>query len=134
MKTLIKKYREMLLYMGFGVITTLVNIVVYFLCYDIWGLGNDLSVIIAWVLSVLTAFLTNKPFVFESHDWSRKVLMSEAAEFFSCRLGTGLMELVVMHITVEVMALPGLLMKVLVNVLVILLNYVGSKLWVFRKK
>lgn len=124
----------MLLYMGFGAVTTLVNIGAYYLCYDVWGFGSDPSVVIAWILSVLTAFLTNKPFVFESHDWSRKVLLPEAAEFFGCRLGTGLLELFVMHITVEMLRLPGLPMKVLVNVLVILLNYVGSKLWVFRKK
>ena len=89
---------------------------------------------IAWVIAVLTAFLTNKPFVFGSHDWSPKVLLPEAGSFFGCRLGSGLVELVLMHITVEMLGLPGMLMKLLVNVIVVILNYVASNLLVFRKK
>ncbi len=133
MKKLFQKYREMILYMLFGCATTLVNLLVYHLCYDRWGLANDPSVILAWFFSVLTAFATNKPFVFGSHDWSGKVLCREAGEFFGCRLASGLIELVVMHFAVELMELPGTPMKLLVNILVIILNYIGSKLWVFRK-
>ena len=131
---LVKKYWSILSYLFFGAVTTLVNMVVYYLCYHLWGIGSDLSTIIAWVLSVLTAFLTNKPFVFGSHDWSPKVLLPEAGSFFGCRLGSGLVELVLMHITVEMLGLPGMLMKLLVNVIVVILNYVASKLLVFRKK
>ena len=69
-KALILKYRSIISYLVFGVLTTLVNLVVYYLCYHLWGVGNDISVVIAWVLAVLFAFFTNKPFVFESHDWS----------------------------------------------------------------
>lgn len=134
MKAIFEKHRELILYVVFGGVTTLVNLGVYFLCYDIWGWSSDLSVILAWLLSVLTAFLTNKPFVFESHDWSMEVTAPEAAEFFGCRLASGLMELAVMHVAVELLGLPGTPMKLLVNILVIIINYVGSKLWVFRKK
>ena len=83
---------------------------------------------------MLTAFLTNKPFVFGSHDWSMKVLLPEAGSFFGCRLGSGLVELLLMHITVEMLGWPGMLMKLLVNVIVVILNYVASKLLVFRNK
>ena len=131
---LVKKYWSILSYLFFGAVTTLVNMVVYYLCYHLWGISSDLSTIIAWVLSVLTAFLTNKPFVFGSHDWSPKVLLPEAGSFFGCRLGSGVLELVLMHITVEMLGWPGMLMKLLVNVIVVILNYVASKLLVFRKK
>ena len=131
---LVKKYWSILSYLFFGAVTTLVNMVVYYLCYHLWGIGSDLSTIIAWVLSVLTAFLTNKPFVFGSHDWSPKVLLPEAGSFFGCRVGSGVLELVLMHITVEMLGWPGMLMKLLVNVIVMILNYVASKLLVFRNK
>ena len=131
---LVKKYWSIISYLFFGVVTTVVNMVVYYLCYHLWGISSDLSTVIAWVIAVLTAFLTNKPFVFGSHDWSPKVLLPEAGSFFGCRLGSGLVELVLMHITVEMLGLPGMLMKLLVNVVVVILNYVASNLLVFRKK
>ena len=131
---LLRQYRSILTYVFFGVVTTLVNMAVYYVCYHPLGLSSDLGTIIAWVIAVLTAFLTNKPFVFESHDWSPKVLLPEAASFFGCRLGSGVVELVLMHVTVEMLGLPGMVMKLLVNVLVVILNYVASKLLVFRKK
>ncbi len=131
---LVKKYWSIISYLFFGVVTTVVNMVVYYLCYHLRGISSDLSTVIAWVIAVLTAFLTNKPFVFGSHDWSPKVLLPEAGSFFGCRLGSGLVELVLMHITVEMLGLPGMLMKLLVNVIVVILNYVASNLLVFRKK
>lgn len=131
---LVKKYWSIVSYVFFGAVTTVVNLVVYYICYHMAGLNSDLSTVIAWVLAVLTAFLTNKPFVFGSHDWSMKVLLPEAGSFFGCRLGSGLVELVLMHVTVEMLGWPGMLMKLLVNVIVMILNYVASKLLVFRNK
>ena len=131
---LVKKYWSIVSYVFFGAVTTVVNLVVYYICYNMAGLNSDLSTVIAWVLAVLTAFLTNKPFVFGSHDWSMKVLLPEAGSFFGCRLGSGLVELVLMHVTVEMLGWPGMLMKLLVNVIVMILNYVASKLLVFRNK
>ena len=131
---LVKKYWSIISYLFFGVVTTVVNMVIYYICYHGWGLNSDLATVIAWVIAVLTAFLTNKPFVFGSHDWSPKVLLPEAGSFFGCRLGSGVVELVLMHVTVEMLGLPGMLMRLLVNVIVVILNYVASKLLVFRKK
>ena len=75
---LIKQYWSILSYLFFGVVTTAVNMGVYYVCYHLCGLSSDGSTILAWVIAVLTAFLTNKPFVFGSHDWSMKVLLPEA--------------------------------------------------------
>lgn len=134
MRALLKKYHGMIAYIFFGGITTLINLASYYLCYEVLGISNTPSVAISWFLSVLAAFFTNKPFVFESHNWSLRVLLPEAVGFFGCRIGTGILELVFMHITVDIMKLQGMLMKLLVNILVIILNYVGSKLLVFRNK
>lgn len=132
--TLLKQHRGVLSYLFFGVLTTLVNLLAYWLLYDLWGIHSDVSTVLAWILAVAFAFLTNKPFVFESHDWSRTVLLPELGSFLSCRIGTGLLELVLMHVTVEMLHFNGMLMKLLTNVIVVILNYVGSRLLVFRKK
>lgn len=131
---LANQYKMLISYCFFGAVTTAVNLLVYYVCTEMLGIPSDPSVVIAWVLAVLVAFFTNKPFVFYSHNWSAKVLLPEMAEFFGCRIGTGLLELILMHILVVRLLLPSMWMKLLVNILVIILNYVGSKLWVFRKK
>ena len=70
MKKLIRKYWDILSYLFFGVLTTAVNYVVYLPCYNVLGLSAAVSNMIAWVVAVAFAYLTNKPFVFKSHDWS----------------------------------------------------------------
>lgn len=134
LRKLLNKYQSVIAYVFFGGVTTGVNLAVYYLCYELFSIPNTPSVVISWILAVLVAFLTNKPFVFKSHNWSVSVLLPEAAGFIGCRAGTGVMELIFMHITVDIMDLNGMLMKLLINILVIILNYVGSKLLVFRKK
>lgn len=134
LKQLLDKYRSVIAYVFFGGVTTVVNLAAYYLCYHLFSIPNTPSVVISWILAVLVAFLTNKPFVFESLDWSLAVLLPEISSFFGCRAGTGVVELIFMHITVDIMDFSGMLMKLLINILVIILNYVGSKLLVFRKK
>lgn len=134
LKQLLDKYRSVIAYVFFGGVTTVVNLAAYYLCYHLFSIPNTPSVVISWILAVLVAFLTNKPFVFESHDWSLSVLLPEISSFFGCRAGTGVVELIFMHITVDIMDFSGMLMKLLINILVIILNYVGSKLLVFRNK
>lgn len=131
---LFRQHRDVIAYLFFGVLTTAVNVISYHILYNILSIGNDLSTVIAWILAVLFAFFTNKPFVFRSRDWSWNVLLPEARDFFACRIGTGILEFVLMHIFVTRLCFNGVLMKLLVNILVIILNYVGSKFLVFKKK
>lgn len=131
---LFRTYRDIIAYLFFGGVTTVTNLAVYYLLYEVLAMANMPSVVIAWVIAVLVAFLTNKPFVFRSHDWSPRVLFPEAASFLGCRMGTGILELASMYLTVDLLHWDGMLMKLLVNILVVILNYVGSKLLVFRKK
>ena len=134
MKDLIKKHWDLITYLVFGVLTTVVNYLVYLPCYNWFGLGSAVSNAIAWVVAVAFAYLTNKPFVFRSHDWSMKVVLPELGKFLACRVGSGLLETGILLVTVDLMHWNGNVMKLITSVLVVLLNYVGSKLLVFNKK
>lgn len=134
MIALLKKYKEILLYLIFGGFTTLINIAVYWLCADVFHWGTIASTIIAWVLSVIFAFITNKLLVFESRSRSLKTLVYETFSFFGCRIFSGVLDLGIMWLTVDVFHWNNMLMKIISNVLVIILNYIFSKALIFRKK
>ena len=134
MRKLCNKYRDEILYLVFGVLTTIVNYVVYIPCYNLLHFTGAVSNGIAWVAAVAFAFLTNKPFVFKSHDWSAKVLLPELGKFLGCRIGSGLLETAIIFLTVDCLTWNGNWMKLFTNVMVVFLNYFGSKLLVFRKK
>ena len=134
MKDLIKKHWDLITYLVFGVLTTVVNYLVYLPCYNWLYLSGALSNVIAWVAAVAFAYLTNKPFVFKSHDWSMKVVLPELTKFVGCRVGSGLLETAIIFVTVDVLGWNGNIIKIITSVLVVILNYVASKLVVFRKK
>lgn len=134
MSKLLKKYADVLTYLIFGILTTVANYAVYLPLYNYVRLSATVSNGIAWVASVIFAFLTNKPFVFKSHDWSAKVLFPELARFVGCRVGSLLMETGLLFLTVDCLRWNGNWMKLLTSVLVVIWNYVGSKLLVFRQK
>ena len=133
-RAIIVKYWDILSYLFFGALTTLVNYLVYFPCYNLLHLSTVASNVIAWVVAVAFAYLTNKPFVFKSHDWSMKTVAPELAKFVGCRVGSGLLETALLFLTVDLLRWNGNLMKIILSVMVVILNYVGSKLLVFRKK
>lgn len=133
-KSLIQGHYDVLAYLFFGVLTTLVNYAVYLPCYNLFKLSGSISNVIAWVAAVAFAFLTNKPFVFKSHDWSRSVVVPELARFIGCRIGSGLLETAIIFLFVDCLAWNGNVMKLITSVLVVILNYFGSKLLVFRQK
>ena len=132
-KARILQHYDLLAYLFFGGLTTVVNYLVYIPCFNWWGLSATVSNVIAWLVAVSFAFVTNKPFVFKSHDWSAKVLFPELGKFLGCRVGSGALETVFLFVTVDGLSWNGNWMKVITSVLVVILNYVGSKLFVFRK-
>ena len=132
--SLLKKYEEVISYLFFGGLTTLVNYIVYLPCYNLLDLSGALSNAIAWVAAVAFAYVTNKPFVFKSHDWSVKTVIPELTKFVSCRVGSGLLETAIIFALVDWLGLNGNVIKLATSVLVVILNYIASKLLVFRKK
>ena len=133
-RKLITKHWDIISYLFFGGLTTLVNYLIYFPTYNWFRLSAAVSNVIAWVFAVAFAYLTNKPFVFQSHDWSRKTVLPELIKFVGCRVGSGVLETAIIFITVDILAWNGNLMKVITSVFVVILNYIGSKWLVFTKK
>lgn len=134
MAELIKKYKSIISYLFFGVCTTVINIATYYLCYNVSGIPNVPSTVIAWVVAVIFAYITNKLFVFDSKSFKADVLIREVASFFGCRLLTGVLDVMIMYVAVDVMDMDSTLWKLVSNILVIILNYVASKLVIFKKK
>ena len=133
-RSLWEKYRSILIYIIFGVLTTAVNYLVYIPCLNLLGMSASVSNVIAWCVAVLFAFLTNKPFVFESKDWSVKTVVPEFTKFVGTRVASGLMETVILMVAVDMLGWNGVIWKLVTNVIVVILNYIGSKLLVFRRK
>lgn len=128
------KYKSLINYGIFGVITTVINIGAYSLCYEHLGINNVVSNIIAWVLAVTVAYITNKIWVFDSKSLEPSVLVREVISFFGCRVATGIIDLAIMYVAVDCMGLNSTLTKCISNVIVIVANYVASKLIIFKKQ
>ncbi len=133
MRKLGRKYKDVIPYILFGVLTTLVNIIVYWIFAHPLHLHVMISTIVAWVASVLFAYITNRIWVFHSTATTSVAILKEVIAFFSCRLATGVLDWVCMYVFVDLLAWNDLLVKCGANVLVIVLNYVASKVLIFRK-
>ena len=123
---LFRRYREMILYVFFGGFTTLVNIAVYLVSTKVFHMDLVLSNILAWILSVLFAYVTNKIFVFESKIWNAKLLLREFFSFVGARLLSGLFDTAFLYVTVEHFHLWDVAMKIVSNIVVIIMNFVFS--------
>ncbi len=124
-----KKYKELFLYLLFGGLTTVINIVVYSALYYTEIAENVPATVIAWIASVLFAYITNRIWVFESKN---KNILKEAVSFFGFRILSGIIDVAIMYIAVDMMSFDGALAKVASNVIVVILNYIFSKLWIFK--
>ena len=133
-RDLVIKYWDIVSYLFFGVCTTIVNYLIYIPCYNFLGMSATVSNMIAWVVAVAFAYLTNKPFVFKSYDWSAKTVVPELTKFVGCRIGSGAAETLILLLAVDILGWNGNIWKLVTQVMVVILNYIGSKLLVFRKK
>lgn len=133
-RELVEKHWDIVSYLFFGVCTTIVNYLIYIPCYNFMDMSATVSNMIAWVVAVAFAYLTNKPFVFKSHDWSAKTVVPELTKFVGCRIGSGVAETIVLFLTVDLLGWNGNIWKLVTQVMVTVMNYVASKLLVFRKK
>lgn len=133
-KMIVIKNKEIFMYLIFGVLTTLVNYVSYLLSTKILDIDYMISTCIAWVLSVLFAYITNKIYVFNSKTSTKKEIASEALSFFGFRLLSGIMDLIFMYIFVDLMHLDDSIMKLVSNIIIIIVNYLFSKIFIFKEK
>ena len=127
------KYKDVILYLIFGGLTTVVNIAVYWICVHILGTGVMFGTVAAWALAVLFAYLTNRTMVFHSSAAGAQAVLREITSFFGCRLGTGVVDWVIMFVFVTVLHFNDMIVKIAANIIVIVLNYVLSKFVIFKK-
>lgn len=130
MKNIIQKNKEIIMYLVFGVLTTVVNIVVYYIFSNLLHMNYLFSNATAWFLSVLFAYVTNRKYVFDSKN---NQIIKEAISFFGSRLATGIIDMVLMWFLVNFNIVNDVVAKVVVNVIIVILNYILSKLVVFKK-
>lgn len=133
-KEMIKKYEDVILYLFFGVCTTAVNVISYWFFSHVIHAGVIVSTVAAWVLAVLFAYVTNRKWVFHSEAVKKDEIAKELVSFFGCRLATGVLDLLCMVVFVDLLKLNDMVIKIAANILVIILNYVASKLLIFKKK
>lgn len=130
-----KKNKEIINYLIVGVLTTLVSILSYFLfTISILNPNNQIELqvanILSWVLAVIFAYFTNRKYVFVSNN---KHKLEEFLKFTSSRITTLLIEMIFMYIFVSILLFNDKIMKIIAQIVVIVLNYILSKLFVFKK-
>lgn len=133
-KALFITYKQVILYIFFGVCTTAINTVCYWFLNDVLSLSNISSTVLAWFAAVIFAFITNKLFVFESKRTNTQERINEIASFFGCRLLTGILDVVIMAVVVDMLQWNGLLWKLISNIIVTIINYIASKFLIFKTK
>ena len=133
-RQLLHKYRELIAYVFWGAATTAVNYAVYFLCTRVLGIYHITGNIIAWAVSVAFAFYVNKLFVFRSASWKAAVVLGELWKFVSARILSGFLETGMLFLFVDILHFNDAVIKILASIIVVLLNYVISKLMIFTKK
>ena len=124
--------KQIILYGIFGVLTTALNIFAYWALTRGLGFGVVPSTVIAWTIAVFFAYYTNRRYVFGSTVSSFKGILREAAYFFGARITTGVIDVIIMYVFVDVLGFHDVFIKTASNILVIILNYIFSKLIIFK--
>ena len=135
-KNIYSKYKEVINYLIFGVLTTVVSLLTYYLLVlTILNPNNPIELqianIISWITCVTFAYITNRKYVFNSKE---KNITKEIIKFYSSRLTTLFIDMIIMFIFVTNLNFNDKLIKIIVQIIIIILNYILSKLLVFKKK
>lgn len=127
---LYKKYKEIINYLIFGVLTTLISIVNYAIFTKVFHIDYLISNVLSWIIAVLFAYITNKIYVFESKS---KKNIKEITSFFFFRVVSLIIEMIILYIFVDILHIDDLVTKIIAQIIVIVSNYVFSKVFVFNK-
>ncbi|MCL2517516.1 MAG: GtrA family protein [Oscillospiraceae bacterium] len=128
-----KKYRELILYIIIGVLTTAVNYAIYFTLTAI-GVYYIAAQVISVAVSILFAFVTNKIYVFQDKRAAPLVIFAQLATFSGFRLISGAAETLILYVFVDFLYFNDSIVKILASIFVVAVNYVFSKFIIFRKK
>ncbi len=127
-------HKGIMRYLVFGGFTTLINIIIFYLFKKIFYYSTTISNVIAWFMAVLFAYFTNKFFVFYSQTSKIIEILKEMSRFFSARIFTLIFETVFLNIFIDYYNFNSIIMKIISNIIVIILNFVLSKLYIFKEK
>ena len=135
MVNIYKEKKEVINYLFFGALTTFINLVVYFVLTSFWldaSVNIELGVanVISWVVAVVFAYITNRRYVFESSNENK---LKEVISFFMARVLTLVVDVLIMLIFVNVLGFNDKVMKIFSQVIVIVSNYILSKVFVFKE-
>lgn len=134
-KKLYISYREVINYLIFGVLSTIVNFVSYYIFARLVGIDEVISSGMSWFCSVLFAYITNKIFVFDSKTESKKDLLKECISFFLARIVSGILcDVGTFALMVKVLKINDIVSKIVTQVMVVIVNYVFSKFIIFKRK
>ena len=125
---------QTILYVIFGILTTIVNLISYYFFSNIISINYLISNMISWIISVLFAYITNKFYVFNSKDTSKDIIIKEFIKFVNCRLTSGIIEMILLFLLVDMLAVNDIISKLVIGVIVVILNFIFSKLFVFKKQ
>lgn len=131
LRALFTKYREQIMYVFFGALTTLVNWLVYWLFEDFLSVSYLWSTALSQAAAILFAYVTNRIWVFESKVHGFVGISVEIAKFFGCRGASFVLDLLCMYVGVDILHINDKLMKLIANIIIIIVNYALSKLLVF---
>lgn len=130
-----EKSKEIINYIIFGVLTTAINFISYFFLTQSIGLDIVISNVVAWFISILFAYITNKIFVFHSEKLELKFILREMSEFFLARLFSGICcDIGLFTLLVKVFKFNDIIVKIIMQILVVIINFVLSKWIIFNKK
>ncbi|WP_235665970.1 GtrA family protein [Clostridioides difficile] len=131
---ILKKHLETILYLFFCALTVFINIITYLFFTRIIHSTFLLSYSLSWSIAVLFSYITNKFFVFKSEKTEFLFLLKEFVSFLSCRLFSGFIEILLMYLMIDLFSLNDILVKIGTNIIVIILNFVFSKVVVFKHR
>lgn len=145
LKKIFIRYKEIIMYLIMGGLTTVVSWGTYMLFAAVIPISSeDILILVAnmlsWICAMTFAYITNKIWVFESYSWERHFILKEFGMFASARLVTGIFEVAAVPALVwlgcdqTVLGVPGMVSKIIVSILVVILNYIVSKFFIFKKK
>lgn len=129
-----EKFWEFFWYVFFGVVGTVINILIFYLLSQRCSVPYLVANFIAWIFSVAFAFVTNKIWVFKSESWAFPLWLRECIQFTIARIGTCIFDMGYMFLAISILHFDETISKIVANVIVVFLNYVLSKLWIFKNK
>ena len=126
--------KRILLYLIYGILTVLINIIVYIYLYKIFRINSLVANILAWIIAVFFAYITNTIVVFDHKPTTFKKFLGQILSFFTARCITLIIEEIILMISLIIYNKNILIVKLIAQIIVVILNYILSKVWIYKRK